>query len=91
MSDPANDVGTFAVCCQLSEEETNAAIDYYFRREATFEERRHFWVFVVLAGWCWYVWSLVKEAEGDNIGEWLYVYYSYAVDYIDKILSWYEG
>ncbi len=91
MSDPANDVGTFAVCCELSETETNAAIDYYFGREATFEERRHFWAFVVLAGWCWYIWSLVKEAEGDNIGEWLYVYYSYAIDYIDKILSWYEG
>ena len=90
MSDPANDFGTFTVCCELSEDEANQAIDFYFGREATFEERRHFWVFVVLAGWCWYIWSLEKEEEGDNIGEWLYIYYSYAVDYVDKILSWYE-
>ncbi|MDO5118688.1 MAG: NTP transferase domain-containing protein [Coriobacteriales bacterium] len=90
MSDPANDFGTFSVCCELSEDEANQAIDFYFGRPATFEERRHFWVFVVLAGWCWYVWSLEKEEEGDNIGEWLYIYYSYAVDYVDKILSWYE-
>ncbi len=90
MSDPANDFGTFTVCCELSEEEANNAIDYYFGREATFEERRHFWAFVALAGWCWYIWALVKEAEGDHLAGWTYIYYSYAADYIDKILSWYE-
>ena len=45
---------------------------------------------MALAGWCWYVWSLLKEAEGDMVGEWLYVYYRYAKDYLDKVLDWYR-
>lgn len=90
MSDPANDYGTFCVCCELTEEQANQALDYYFGRPATFEERRHFWVYIVLAGWCWYIWSLEKEAEGDNVGEWLYIYYRYPAEYIDRVLSWYE-
>ena len=45
---------------------------------------------MVLGGWCWYVWALEKEAEGAGVGEWLDIYRSYAVDYIDEVLSWYE-
>lgn len=90
MSDEANDFGTFVVCGQLSPDEANAALDAYFGRPATERERRHFWAYVVFAGWCWYIWSLAKEAEGDNIGEWLYIYYRHAVDYIDEVLAQYE-
>lgn len=90
MSDEANDFGTFTVCCELNDDEANAAIDYYFGKEATFEQRRHFWSYVVFAGWCWYLWSLVKEAEGENVGEWFFIYYRYAANNIDRVLSWYE-
>lgn len=91
MSDEANDFGTFCVCCKLSPERIDLALEYYFGRKPTFEERRHFWVFVVLAGWCWHVWCLEKEAEGTNVDDWHYVYYSYAANYLDQVLSWYEG
>ena len=90
MSDEANDFGTFAVCCELTDNEANTAIDYYFGKTATFEQRRHFWSYVVFAGWCWYLWSLVKEAEGENVGEWFFIYYHYAANNIDRVLSWYE-
>ena len=90
MSDEANDFGTFTVCCELTDDEANAAIDYYFGQEATFEQRRHFWSYVIFAGWCWYLWSLVKEAEGENVGEWFFIYYRYAANNIDRVLSWYE-
>ena len=90
MSDYASDFGTFTVCCQLSEEEALRALAYYFGREPSAAERRHNFAFVALAGWCWYAWSLLKEAEGDMVGEWLYVYYRYAKDYLDKVLDWYR-
>ncbi len=89
MSDVANDFGTFCVCCQLDRKRSNLALSYYLGHVPTLEERRHFWGEIVLAGWCWYVWSLVKEADGENVGEWFYIYYSYAADYIDEVLSWY--
>lgn len=90
MSDVANDFGTFVVCSQCDEQQANKALDFYFDRPATPEECRHFWGLVVMAGWCWYIWSLAKEAEGDSVGEWLFIYYRYAVDFIDKVLSWYD-
>lgn len=90
MSDVANDFGTFCVCCQLKKERIDLALADYFGRKPTHAEGRHFWGEIVLAGWCWYVWSLVKESEGESVGEWLYIYYSYAADYIDLVLSWYD-
>ena len=91
MSDPGNDFGTFVICSEYNKEQADAALAYYFGRTPTFEERRHFWSRVVLGGWCWYVWALEKEAEGAGVGEWLYIYYSYAVDYVDMVLDWYEN
>ena len=32
----------------------------------------------------------MKEAEGDIVGEWLYIYYRYAKQYLDMVLPWYE-
>ena len=48
MSDYASDFGTFAVCCQLSEEEASRALAYYFRREPSAAERRHNFAYVAL-------------------------------------------
>ncbi len=90
MADPSNDFGTFVVTCELSGKEARRALEHYFGRVPTFEETRHNFAYIALAGWCWYVWSLVKEAEGDNVGEWLYIYYDYAKTYLSKTLSMYE-
>lgn len=90
MGDYANDFGTYVVCCECSDEEALRALEHYFDRKPTFEEMRHNFAYVALAGWCWYVWSLVKEAEGDFVGEWLYIYYNYAKKYLAKVLRWYD-
>ena len=90
MGDPGNDTATFIICSDSDRARGDAAIDAYFGRPATFGERRHFWSRVVLGGWCWYVWALEKEAEGVGVGEWLDIYRSYCVDYIDMVLAWYE-
>ncbi len=90
MSDPGNDFGTFVICSEYDRAQAEAALAFYFDGHPTFEQRRHFWSRVVLGGWCWYVWALEKEAEGAGVGEWLDIYRSYAVDYIDEVLSWYE-
>lgn len=90
MADYASDFGTFVVCCELSDEEARRALAHYFGRTPTPAELRHNFAYVALAGWCWYVWSLAKEAEGDFVGEWLYIYYNYAKRYLGKTLSLYE-
>ena len=91
MGDEANDFGTFCVCCQLAPDEIENALEAYFGRKPSLEERRHYWAHIVLAGWCWYVWALAKEAQGGNVGEWLYIYYSYARKFAQKVLNSYES
>lgn len=90
MSDYASDFGTFVVCCELDYDEAREALSFYFDRTPTFSEHRHNFAQVAMAGWCWYVWSLFKESQGEHVGEWLYIYYRYAVDYLDRTLAWYE-
>ena len=90
MSDYACDFGTFVVCGELSKKEALAALEAYFGRKPTEAEVRHNFAHVGLAGWCWYVWALLKEAEGDCVGEWLYIYYKYAKKYLKKALKLYE-
>lgn len=90
MSDYANDFGTFCVCCQLSPEEVDAALEAYFGRKPTRVERAHNLAHIALAGWCWYLWSLLKEAEGDFVGEWLYIYYNYGREYLTRALALYQ-
>lgn len=90
MSDYANDFGTFCVCCQLSPEEVDAALEAYFGRKPTRAERAHNLAHIALAGWCWYLWSLLKEAEGDFVGEWLYIYYNYGREYLSRALALYQ-
>lgn len=90
MGDYANDFGTFAVCEQLSEEEMRRALRHYFGREATEAEWRHNLGQVGMAGWCWYAWSLLKIAEGDDPGEWTYIYYRAGRTYLRKALELYR-
>ncbi|MBM6676708.1 phosphotransferase [Olsenella uli] len=91
MSDYANDYGTCVVCCELTEAEALRALGEYLGHAPEPEEVRHCLAHVQLAGWCWYLWSLLKEAEGDFVGEWLYIYFRYADEYLDKTLALYEG
>ena len=90
MADYANDFGTFVVEAQLDEEDAKRALAAYFQREPTFEELRHNFAHVAFAGWCWYVWSLYKEAQGEMVGKWLHVYYRFGKDYLEKALKLYQ-
>ncbi|MDC4232640.1 NTP transferase domain-containing protein [Actinomyces sp. B33] len=92
MSDEASDFGTMVVCtADMDDDLADTALVHYFGRTPTPLEHRHFWAHVVFAGWCWYVWALLKEAEGDDVGEWLLTYYRHAADYIDPLLARYEA
>lgn len=90
MSDYASDFGTFVVTCKLDAERAEQALAYYFGREPNAAELRHCLAFIGLAGWCWYVWALLKESEGDCVGDWLYIYYRYAKEYLPKVCELYE-
>ncbi len=90
MADYASDYGTFIVETQADDQTARQALAFYFGREPSPEELRHNFAFVAFAGWCWYVWSLYKESQGEMVGEWLHIYYRYGKDYVERALGMYE-
>lgn len=91
MSDYASDLGTFICCSDYSVDEAKEVIALYFGREPSASELRHCMAYVALAAYYWFVWALYKEATGDPVGEWLYLWYRYAKSYSKLALQMYEG
>lgn len=82
MGDPACDIGNFvAQGSGYSIDETLDILPFYYGRPATEVEERHCLGAVGVVGWYWYVWAMYKEAMGNPVGEWLYVWYKAAKDY----------
>lgn len=89
MSDYASDLGTFICCSDYTLEEALSVIARYFGRTPTPEEERHCLAYVGLSAYYWFVWALYKEATGDPVGEWLYLWYRSAKTYGKQALSRY--
>lgn len=89
MADHSQDIGTFIVCGELNDETADSLISCYCNGDLSIKTKRHFYASTAFAGWCWYVWSLYKEAQGESVGEWLYIYYRYAKKYLAKALALY--
>ena len=81
MSDYASDLGTFICCSDYTVGEADQVLATYFGRVPKASERRHCMAYVGLAAYYWYVWALYKEATGDPVGEWLYLWHRYARSY----------
>lgn len=75
MSDYASDLGTFVCCSDYGIDEAMRVYELYFGRTPTAVEKRHCVAFAALASFYWFVWALYKEACGDPVGEWLYLWY----------------
>ena len=84
MGDYANDYGTFVVTSQLDDNTADQALKEYFSREPSIEEKIHNAIYVAYAGWCWYAWAILKEAQGDCVGDWRRIYEHYASHYCDR-------
>ena len=75
MSDYASDLGTFICCSDYTLEEAQKVVGVYFQREPSAAEMRHCMAYTALAAYYWFVWALYKDATGDPVGEWLYLWY----------------
>ena len=84
MGDPACDIGNFvAQGSGYSVEEAIGILPLYYGRDVTASEARHCVAAVAVVGWYWYVWAMYKEAMGNPVGEWLYVWYRAARQFGD--------
>ena len=91
MGDPACDIGNFvAQGSGYTVEQTLAILPLYYGREASDVEKRHCLAAVGLVGWYWYIWAMYKEATGNPVGEWLYIWYRAAKRYTKAAEALYQ-
>lgn len=87
--DPATDLGTFICCSDYTEDEAIQVIRRYVGRELTDVEYRHYLAYVALAAYYWYVWAIYQTSVGNNVGEYLYLWYRMAKNYCKKAMPLY--
>lgn len=88
MGDYACDIGNFvAQGSGYSVQEARDILDLYYGRKPTPEEERHCLAAIGLVGYYWYVWAMYKEAMGNPVGEWLYVWYKAAKTFMAAALE----
>ena len=71
--------------------EAERVLAAYFQRTPTRAELRHCMAYTALAAYYWFVWALYKEATGDPVGEWLYLWYKAVKVYGAYALELYES
>ncbi len=87
-----NDLATFAVCNELSEAQIRQMLDLYLERPATENEIRLLFSNIACAGWCWFMWCLVKSHNSNtDLGNWPAIYFRYAVTYLKRSLALYQN
>ena len=79
--DPASDLGTFICCSDYTKEEADEIIKLYLGHEPSNVELRHHYAYVAIAAYYWYVWAIFQTSVGNNVGEYLYLWYKMAKNY----------
>ncbi|MDO5746054.1 MAG: phosphotransferase [Actinomycetaceae bacterium] len=86
MAGYGQDLGTFVIASELTMEEAWLALEAYYSRVPTPEEKEHFLVHIAYSAWFWFCWSLLKECLGDKLSQSSF-YYRYAIDFLPKAES----
>lgn len=89
-SDPASDIGTMICCSDYDSSEVEAILELYFGRKPSALENRHWKAYVAISAYYWFVWALYKESVGCHIGEFLYIWYRYAQEYLKIAMPLYK-
>ncbi|MCL2316283.1 MAG: phosphotransferase, partial [Actinomycetia bacterium] len=90
MGDLGSDLGVFICCSDYTWDEALETLERYYGRPPTPEELRHLVGYVGLAGYYWWVWALYKDACGEPVGEWTYLWYRFAKEYGERALALYD-
>ncbi len=90
--DPGTDLGTFICCCaDYTEENAHDIICRYLGGEPEPSIMRHYYAYVALAAYCWFVWAVYLNSIGNNVGEYLYLWYKMSKQYYNIAIALYQN
>lgn len=68
MNDPLWDLAAFSLECGFDEKEEKLLLNYYFEGTPTVQEHERILICKIFQDFLWSVWTLLKEASGDDFG-----------------------
>ena len=72
-----------------TKDEADEIIKLYLGHEPSQIELRHHYAYVAIAAYYWYVWAIFQSSVGNNVGEYLYLWYKMAKNYCKLATSMY--
>lgn len=87
--DPGTDLGTFICCSDYMEAEVDNIFERYLQRKPNQIELRHYYAYISMAAYYWFVWAIYQTSIGNNVGEYLYLWYKMAKNYYKKAIRLY--
>ncbi|MBU0279243.1 MULTISPECIES: NTP transferase domain-containing protein [unclassified Gemella] len=90
MADPALDLGTFISCSDFNLEEVEKTIADYLEYKPSGKELGHFFAYISVMSFYWFLWAINQENKGKIIGEYLYTWYKFSNFYGKKALEVYK-
>lgn len=81
MADPLIDIAMYVVYQGLQDKEIETFLDIYLTREHTKQELLIVHAYIALAGFLWAMWTLYKQANGEDFGTYAMEQYQYARKY----------
>lgn len=87
--DPASDIGTFICCSDYTPDQAARVIGLYLGHSPTPARMRHFMAYVAIASYYWFVWAVYQSQIGNDVGEYLDIWYRGAWSYGNYSLELY--
>lgn len=78
------DLGTFVACSDYTQNEADQIIDMYLGHKADDKERRYYYTYIAAAAYYWFLWAIYQNSMGNDVGEYLYIWYKYTKAYSKK-------
>lgn len=85
MNDPMWDIAALFLENNFSEENQDYFLSHYFNGNEPENARKKIFVYQILMDWLWSLWTVIKEAQGDDFGTYGVDRYTRAIDNLKKI------
>jgi thiamine kinase-like enzyme/choline kinase/predicted transcriptional regulator len=91
MNDPIWDIAAFSLECEFSPTEEELLLNFYFGDNITTEIRQRLLLNKIFQDFLWSIWTVYKEANGDDFGSYGMNRYTRAKNNITKFYSLFKG
>jgi thiamine kinase-like enzyme len=87
LNDPVWDLAAYSLESSLTRREEDLFLSYYFSGEITEKIRMRMLMHKIFQDYIWSLWTIYKEAKGDNFGDYGIMRYNRAIANIEFFLS----